>query len=46
LRLETYALQDGRWTVTGQFKDEDQVSVEPFDVLKLALADLWVEVEE
>jgi hypothetical protein len=32
--------------VIGQFKDADEVAVEPFGVLTLALADLWIENED
>jgi Uma2 family endonuclease len=39
--LETFALDNGRWVVTGQFKDEDIVTVPPFEALKLELASLW-----
>jgi Uma2 family endonuclease len=34
--LEAYALQNGRWVVTGQFKDQDQATVEPFSALAVA----------
>jgi Uma2 family endonuclease len=44
--LEAYALQNGHWSVIGQFKDQDEAIVEPFAALTLALADLWVEVED
>jgi Uma2 family endonuclease len=44
--LEAYALQDGRWSVIGQFKDADEAAVAPFTALTLALADLWVESED
>jgi Uma2 family endonuclease len=44
--LEAYALQDGRWSVIGQFRDQDEVIVEPFSAFTLALADLWIEVED
>lgn len=39
--LETYALTDGQWTVTGLYQDQDEVSAAPFDAITLALADLW-----
>jgi Uma2 family endonuclease len=39
--LETFALDNGRWVVTGQFKDEDAVAVPPFEALTLELASLW-----
>ncbi len=34
--LAAYALQDGRWVVTGQIEDQDQVTVEPFSALAVA----------
>jgi len=40
--LETFALDAGRWVVTGQFKDEDIVAIPPFEALSLELATLWV----
>jgi Uma2 family endonuclease len=40
--LETFALESGRWVVTGQFKDEDIVAVPPFEALSLELVTLWV----
>lgn len=40
--LETFALDDGRWVVTGQFKDNEIVSIAPFEALNLELANLWV----
>ncbi len=41
--LEAFALKDEHWTVIGQFKDQEQVSIEPFTAISLALADLWIE---
>jgi hypothetical protein len=41
--LEAYMLQDGRWVVTGLFKDSDEVSVEPFREIIIALEELWVD---
>jgi Uma2 family endonuclease len=40
--LEAYVLRDGRWVVAGLFKDSDEVSVEPFREITIALAELWV----
>jgi hypothetical protein len=31
--------------LVGQFKDQNEVIVEPFSALALALADLWIETE-
>jgi Uma2 family endonuclease len=39
--LETYALADGQWTVTGLYQDQDEVTAAPFDAISIALADLW-----
>jgi Uma2 family endonuclease len=41
--LETLALQDGRWTVIGLFKDRDRVRAAPFPDLHLELSALWLE---
>ncbi len=41
--LETYALEEGRWVVTGLYKDHDKVRAAPFDTIEIALADLWGE---
>ncbi|MGH8537107.1 MAG: Uma2 family endonuclease [Gammaproteobacteria bacterium] len=41
--LETFELHDGRWVMSGVFKDDDQVSVPPFTEIALALSELWVE---
>jgi Uma2 family endonuclease len=41
--LETYALEAGRWVVTGLYKDHDKVRAAPFDAIEIALADLWGE---
>jgi Uma2 family endonuclease len=40
--LETFALDAGRWVVTGQFKDDDLVSIAPFEAVNLELANLWL----
>lgn len=40
--LETFALEEGRWVVTGQFKDNDTVAMSPFEALDLELEALWV----
>lgn len=39
--LEAYEQQDGQWRVLGVFRDDDRVSVVPFDAITLHLADLW-----
>lgn len=41
LTLETYRLIDGRWTLTGSFKDGDAVSADPFAAIQIDLASLW-----
>lgn len=40
--LETYALVDGRWTVTGLYRDRDEVAAAPFEAVTIALGDLWM----
>ncbi len=39
--LEAYALQDGRWLLLGAHKDDDRVSLPPFEALELELSALW-----
>jgi len=39
--LEASDLRGERWTVAGSFRDDDRVSVVPFDGITIALADLW-----
>jgi len=41
LTLEAYELVDARWTPLGFFRDDDAVSVAPFDAIVIHLADLW-----
>ena len=41
--LEAFALREGRWTVIGQFQEQEIVSVEPFQEIALELAALWME---
>lgn len=40
--LEAYKLVDGKWTPLGLFRDDDIVSVAPFDAISIHLIDLWV----
>jgi Uma2 family endonuclease len=39
--LETYALENGHWMVTGLYQNLDEVSAAPFDAVVIALGDLW-----
>lgn len=39
--LETYALENGRWVVTGLYQHQDEVRAAPFDAIVIPLADLW-----
>jgi len=41
--LETFALEAGRWTVSGQLKDHDVVAAPPFEAIGLSLDTLWVD---
>lgn len=40
--LEAYELVDNKWQPLGIFRDDDTVSVKPFDAIEIHLADLWV----
>lgn len=39
--LEAYMLVDGDWRPLGVFRDDDVVSVAPFDAIAIRLSDLW-----
>ena len=39
--LEAYELKDAKWTVINVFRDDDMVSVAPFDAIVIRLSDLW-----
>lgn len=39
--LEAYELVDGDWRPLGIFRDDDIVSVAPFDAIAIRLSDLW-----
>jgi Uma2 family endonuclease len=39
--LEAYALQQGGWLLLATLKDDDEVSLPPFDAVSFSLADLW-----
>jgi Uma2 family endonuclease len=39
--LEAYGLADGKWAPLGLFRDDDPVSVAPFEAVTVRLADLW-----
>jgi Uma2 family endonuclease len=43
-RLEAFKLHDGSWNALGTFRDNDRVSVEPFDAITIVLSDLWASV--
>lgn len=40
--LEAFSLRDGAWMLVAALKDDDAVSVPPFDAVSFSLADLWV----
>lgn len=40
--LETFGLKNGQWFLSGSFKDDDRVSVDPFDAVELELSGLWL----
>jgi Uma2 family endonuclease len=39
--LEAFALNHGAWLLIATLKDDDAVSVPPFDAISFSLADLW-----
>ena len=39
--LEAFELRDGRWLLIAVLKDNDPVTVPPFDAVEFSLADLW-----
>ncbi len=39
--LEAFELHEGRWLLIATLKDDDAVSVPPFDAVEFSLADLW-----
>jgi Uma2 family endonuclease len=39
--LEAFELRDGAWLLLTVLKDDDAVSVPPFDAVSFSLADLW-----
>lgn len=41
--LEAFALEDGKWVVIAQHKDDEVVAVAPFDAIHLELGALWAE---
>lgn len=41
--LEAYANQEGRWVLLTTLKDDDAVSLPPFDAISFSLAGLWAD---
>ena len=39
--LEAFELHDGRWLLIASAKDDDPVSIPPFDAITFSLGDLW-----
>lgn len=39
--LETFLLQDGRWTAGATFSNDDLVAAPPFDAVTIRLGELW-----
>ena len=39
--LEAFELRDGEWVLIATLKDDDPVSVPPFDAITFSLGDLW-----
>jgi hypothetical protein len=39
--LEVYVLLDERWLLLGDYKDDEQVPLPPFEALELEFSALW-----
>ena len=39
--LEAFELHEGRWLLIASAKDDDPVSIQPFDAITFSLGDLW-----
>ena len=39
--LEAFELHDGQWLLIASAKDDDPVSIRPFDAITFSLGDLW-----
>ena len=39
--LEAFELHEGQWLLIASAKDEDPISIRPFDAITFSLADLW-----
>ena len=39
--LEAFELRDGHWTLIATAKDDEPVSIRPYDAITLSLGDLW-----
>ena len=39
--LEAFELRDGEWVLIGCAKDDEAVSIRPFDAITFSLGDLW-----
>jgi len=40
--LEAFQLEQGRWTVIGQYADQAEVNITPFQEISLPLGELWI----
>ena len=39
--LEAFALHDGQWLLIANAKDDEPISIRPFDAITFSLSDLW-----
>ena len=39
--LEAFELHDGQWLLIASTKDDDPISIRPFDAITFSLGDLW-----
>ena len=40
--LEAFELRDGEWVLIASAKDDEPISIRPFDAITFSLADLWL----
>ena len=39
--LEAFKLHDGQWLLIARAKDDEPISIRPFDAITFSLGDLW-----
>ena len=39
--LEAFEFREGEWSLVASAKDDEQVSIPPFEAIKVSLGELW-----